>query len=153
MRAQPTVAPSATAATSRRFAGTPQEVGEARRWVQQLVCGLAGPDAAYQARILTSELVTNAVVHSAYRQPGGTVTVVVIRDTRGIAVHVHDLGGPAVPRMRRSGEMAEGGRGLMIVAQMAAEWGTCPVSSCPCPDAAGCCVWFRLALSAGVVTV
>jgi serine/threonine-protein kinase RsbW len=153
MSAQPAVAPSATAATSRRFAGTPQEVGEARRWVQQLVYGLAGTDAADQARVLTSELVTNAVVHSASGRPGGTVTVVVIRYAAGIAVHVHDLGGPAVPRMRRSGEMAEGGRGLMIVAQVAAEWGTCPVSRCPCPDAGGRCVWFRLALSAGVVTV
>jgi serine/threonine-protein kinase RsbW len=145
--------PQQASVATRMFAGTASQVGEARNWVHQLVCGLASTDAADQARVLTSELVTNAVVHSASGRPGGTVTVVVIRDANGIAVHVHDLGGPAVPRMRHSGEMAEGGRGLMIVAQVAAEWGTCPVSRCPCPDAAGRCVWFRLALSAGVVTV
>jgi serine/threonine-protein kinase RsbW len=154
MRTQPAGASATAAATSRQFAGTPQEVGAARRWVQQLVCSLAGTDAADQARILTSELVTNAVMHSASGRPGGTVTVVVISDAAGIAVHVHDLGGPAVPRMRHSGETADGGRGLMIVAEVAAEWGTCPVAACSCQGVGGArCVWFRLALSAGVVTV
>ena len=40
-----------------------------------------------------------------------------------IRVEVTDRGGPGVPELRPAGRDAEGGRGLQLVAGLAARWG------------------------------
>ena len=40
-----------------------------------------------------------------------------------VRVEVTDCGGPGVPRLRPAGGDAEGGRGLELVAALAARWG------------------------------
>ena len=84
------------------------------------------------AALLTSELVTNAVLHS--RRPF-ELTVDDLRD--GVVVSVDDA--EPSPAVRRQVDEAEvGGRGLAIVHELASAWG---VSSIP-DD--GKIVWFRM---------
>ena len=75
------------------------------------------------AVLLVSELFGNSVRHSGSGAAGETVTVAV-RATDGIVrVEVTDRSGPGVPELRPAGGDAEGGRGLRLVASLAARWG------------------------------
>ncbi|WP_434743814.1 ATP-binding protein [Micromonospora sp. SH-82] len=73
-----------------------------------------------------AELVGNAVRH-ADALPGGVVRVAwrLCPDPEGVRVQlrVTDGGSTATPRMRPAGPDAIGGRGLHIVAGLAARWG------------------------------
>jgi anti-sigma regulatory factor (Ser/Thr protein kinase) len=73
--------------------------------------------AAESLRVMTSELVTNVIVH--------TQSVVVVRVRLGdkrLRVEVHDQDARS-PRLEKSGPLADGGRGLVIVEQMSEDWG------------------------------
>jgi anti-sigma regulatory factor (Ser/Thr protein kinase) len=75
------------------------------------------------AVLLVGELFGNSVRHSGSGAPGETVTVAV-RDRDGVVrVEVTDCGGLEVPELRPVGRGAEGGRGLQLVAELAARWG------------------------------
>jgi len=112
--------------------GRPEQVSRARAFV----AALAGP-AAETAALLTSELVTNAVLHTGSGWDGGTVTVVVIDVPDGLLVEVVDGGsadgGPEVSTDRH----AAGGHGLFLVEQLAARWGFLR-------DGGGTTVWFQI---------
>src|SRR5260370_1069656 len=54
---------------------------------------------------------------------GGTVTVAVRVGDGLVRVEVTDRSGPEVPELHRAGRDAEGGRGLQLVAGLAARWG------------------------------
>lgn len=78
------------------------------------------PDAAVPVKIVSSELVTNAVRHA-----GTMVDVTVsLRDHR-VRVSVRD-GVPELARMQSPTESEEHGRGLLIVDSLAAAWGNTP---------------------------
>jgi anti-sigma regulatory factor (Ser/Thr protein kinase) len=95
------------------------------RVARAFVGGVLGPghwcvDAAV---LLVSELFGNSVRHSGSGTQGETVTVAV-RATDGIVrVEVTDRSGPGVPELRPADRDAEGGRGLRLVAGLAARWG------------------------------
>lgn len=80
------------------------------------------------AILLTSELVTNSVRHSdcgRLRQP---VFISVALCGAGVRIEVSDRTGPTVPEPRSQddaidGGTAEGGRGLVLVEALAADWG------------------------------
>src|SRR4051795_12484428 len=72
------------------------------------------------ATLLTSELVTNAVRHAGT----GMELVVSRTDDRTVRVAVTDRAPGVDVRVRRSGNNAEGGRGLFLVEQLAAGWGS-----------------------------
>jgi anti-sigma regulatory factor (Ser/Thr protein kinase) len=55
--------------------------------------------------------------------PGGTVTVAVREGDGAVRVEVTDRGGSGVPQLRPVDLDAEGGRGLQLVAGVAARWG------------------------------
>jgi len=80
------------------------------------------------ARLLVSELVTNAVRHGA----GDEVTLALEVDDARARFEVHDAGGQRPARREARG--SEGGYGLNLVATLAARWGADP-------DAG---VWFEL---------
>jgi hypothetical protein len=102
-----------TAVGTRAFAGLPESVREARSWVAGFFAASSVPDAA----LMTSELVTNALVHSASGLPGGSVTVTVASSEETVRVDVIDQGAmPAVPSHGL-------GKGLVIVAQLADVFG------------------------------
>jgi anti-sigma regulatory factor (Ser/Thr protein kinase) len=120
-------------AWSRVFTATSAQVQEARRFLAAI---LDAAPAAADATLCLSELVTNAVVHSHSRKPGGHFTV--RAGIRGdlLRVEVHDQGGPWTwPVCRRDGQH---GRGLLIVAQLAREWGRAGDST------TGWAVWFDM---------
>jgi anti-sigma regulatory factor (Ser/Thr protein kinase) len=89
------------------------------------------------ATLLTSELVTNAVMHTLSGAADGTVTVVVVDVPDGVLVEVIDDGSADTPVVK--GDVFAGnGHGLYLVQQLAAQWGYLR-------DAAGTTVWFHLA--------
>ena len=128
------------------FPGEPRRLKDARRWAAALLAQ-AGADPGI-AELVASELVTNALLHTRSGGPGGTVTVAV---TRAGALHVHDLGpvagscaGPGswVPGADR----ADFGKGLLLVAELAAGLAHGPADACPLAwpgdpavAAGGCC--------------
>jgi len=70
-----------------------------------------------------SELCANAIAHTASGR-GGVFTVEVHIPRAGVArVAVTDDGGASVPAARSAGPMAEGGRGLAMVAACTTRWG------------------------------
>jgi len=101
----------------RTFARDPGEVPRARRFVRQ---ALAGHPAAEDTELLTSELVTNSVLHAA---DAAEVTVTVSVHGSVVHVEVTDDGIGGVPHWRDIGDDSEGGRGFRLVNELAARWG------------------------------
>jgi anti-sigma regulatory factor (Ser/Thr protein kinase) len=101
----------------RMFWARPDQVREARRFVQGVLAGCPVSD---DTVLCVSELASNGVVHSASRRPGGTFTVSAeIRHGDHVRVEVRDAGG-------RWNQRADGdGRphGLDIVRALAADFG------------------------------
>ena len=106
----------------------------ARRHIDDACRGLP-PDTIDRARLLVTELVSNAVLHA-----GGAVLLVVARDGAGLRVEVCDES-PHLPVVRPDPSIDEHGNGLMLVDVLAASWGTDPRDD----THPGKCVWFTLA--------
>ena len=101
-----------------RLAASAAAAGEARSQVRTAIRDWGVPVDPDTAVLLTSELVTNAIIH----EPGGTVTLG-IRCLRGrLRVDVYDTS-HSFPVVSVAPGDAETGRGLMLVATLAAEWG------------------------------
>jgi anti-sigma regulatory factor (Ser/Thr protein kinase) len=75
------------------------------------------------AVLLVSELFSNSLRHSGSGGPGGTVAVTVTCGGGVVRVEVTDRSGPGVPALRPGDGVAEGGRGLLLVAGLAERWG------------------------------
>ena len=98
---------------------------ERARVARAFVGGVLGPGhpCGDDATVLVSELSGNSVRPSRSRAAGGTVTVAVSAGDGLVRVEVTDRSGPEVPELHRAGRDAEGGRGLQLVAGLAARWG------------------------------
>ncbi|MFF2651453.1 ATP-binding protein [Streptomyces sp. NPDC058045] len=98
----------------------PQSAAAARRLLRT-ACAVWGlDDLAEDGALIVSELVANAVQHACQ----GSIRVVVERPaTRTVHIAVSDFS-RARPVERESGEGDEDGRGLFLVAALAADWGT-----------------------------
>jgi anti-sigma regulatory factor (Ser/Thr protein kinase) len=107
----------------------PASVGRARRFVAEELAAIGILDPAGDAELVTSELVTNAVVHA--RTP---ITVRVIPDDEGARVEVAD-GSEVMPGPRTVSVASRGGRGLTLVDHLARAWGVNRTT-------AGKTVWF-----------
>ena len=75
------------------------------------------------AALLVTELFSNSIRHSDSGTPGGVVTVAVTDGGGVVLVEVTDRSGPGVPALSPADRDAEGGRGLHLVAGLAARWG------------------------------
>jgi hypothetical protein len=121
------------------FPGVDRSPALARRFVREV---LGANPAADTVELCVSELVTNAVRHSASGD-GGRVTVAVAEDGDVIRCEVTDEGGtPSTPRVRHD-PSAEHGRGLIIIDAVCTRWGVTPGPAsvtvwCECPAAEGC---------------
>jgi PAS domain S-box-containing protein len=103
----------------------------ARRFVAAALAALPDRRAVEIAELLTSEVVTNAVVH------GGSAVRVEIETVDGrtrISVSDND---PAQPELRSPSLDDESGRGMRLVDSLARRWGVQPAG-------AGKCVWFEI---------
>lgn len=103
----------------RIFDGAPEEIRSVRAFVGQFVGGCPASD---DVVLLSSELATNAVMHSASGDHG-TFCVTVVIERGSVRVEVHDLGSSTSPAVRRSGQPAESGAGLGLVEVIADRWG------------------------------
>ena len=103
----------------RVFAGSGDQVRRARLFVGQV---LGGCPAADDAVLLTSELVTNAVTHTA-SGTGGKVVVTVYRADTRVRVEVRDGGSGQVPAVCSYDKAEESGYGLGLVELIAHCWG------------------------------
>ncbi|WP_306187360.1 SpoIIE family protein phosphatase [Streptomyces sp. MK5] len=90
---------------------------------------------AFTAELVVSELVTNAI-----RYGGPPIQLRLIRDA-AVICEVSDSSS-AAPHLRRARTFDEGGRGLLLVAQLARRWGTRH-------KAAGKTIWAEVALPEG----
>jgi len=110
---------------ARRFRGIPASVPEARRFVAGLLTGCPARETLVTC---VSELSTNAITHTASGR-GGAFTVEVGLPRDGVArIAVTDEGGPSFPVIGSldpmgADLMAEGGRGLALVAACTSRWG------------------------------
>ncbi|HEU0104146.1 MAG TPA: ATP-binding protein [Mycobacteriales bacterium] len=117
-----------------RLEPEPRNVGVARRFVREQVADL--PDDTREALLLlTSELVTNAVVHARTQ-----VEVAVAVTDEDVVVMVYDLD---LGRREQRSYDRDGGRGLSIVRALAVETGLLPHRE------GGKTAWFRISLAAG----
>ncbi|WP_328941668.1 ATP-binding protein [Streptomyces sp. NBC_00250] len=109
--------------TVRRFAfelpALTQSVARARRLAEErLILWGCGPDIRDTVALVVSELVTNAVVHTASDR-----FICELREGEDtLRIAVRDEGGPAGPRIRDCG-VDERGRGLLIVDALCTAWG------------------------------
>ena len=81
---------------ARRFPGRPEHIGAARRFVAAALA--AWPAAREAAQLLVSEVVTNAIQHSASGDQGGSLEVRYTLDGHEVYVEVLDAGGTAAPK-------------------------------------------------------
>ena len=102
----------------------------ARRWIAAHLRGVP-PELADCATLLTSELVTNAVLHAGTSM---ALTLHVLPDR--IRVDLADAS-PAIPSVKDYGPDAATGRGLSLFETLASDWGVQPVEG-------GKVVWFEL---------
>lgn len=101
--------------------GTPDAPARARDALDRLAAGLA-PGRLGDARLLVSELVTNAVRHAGLRA-GQRVRLVAALEGRALRIEVHDPGGGFEPRAPSPNPARASGWGLVLVRELADRWG------------------------------
>ncbi len=113
----------------------PERIAVARHQLRELLHDWSPADQVDSAVLLTSEILTNVLVHTdtdalllAEVSDGG--------DGRRIRVEVTDAGDD-LPHLRRPGELASSGRGLVLVELLAHAWGVDPRGE-------GKSIWFEL---------
>jgi anti-sigma regulatory factor (Ser/Thr protein kinase) len=123
--------------------GRPDKVSGARAFVAHTLAasGRGRRVDSEAATLLTSELVTNAILHTTSGTAEGTVTIVLVDVPDGVLIEVIDDGSPGTPVVKAD-LFAPDGHGLYLVQQMAAQWGYLR-------DPAGTTVWFHLEAGAG----
>jgi anti-sigma regulatory factor (Ser/Thr protein kinase) len=112
----------------------PTSVGAARRFVRDVLMSRQVPDSVVGiVELLTSEVVTNAIVHG---RSGPRLVIQIGEDV--IRVAVCDLSAD-VPVRRRARVDDVNGRGVVIVDELASAWGV------ECEQDGGKQVWFEVA--------
>ncbi|MFD7503774.1 SpoIIE family protein phosphatase [Streptomyces sp. NPDC059850] len=94
----------------------PRAAGQARAHVRGQLGAWHLDELTTTTELLVSELVGNVVRHAE-----GPIGLRLLR-SRAMICEVSD-GSPATPRIRRAGDLDEGGRGLQLVAALAHRWG------------------------------
>jgi anti-sigma regulatory factor (Ser/Thr protein kinase) len=105
---------------TRHFQGGPDQVRQVRHWLEDLL-----PECPARADLLllASELCTNAIVHSRSGEAGGQFSVDIDWTPALTRVVVGDQGSAKVPAVS-AGPVGESGRGLLLVDELADDWGT-----------------------------
>ncbi|MEV8569186.1 SpoIIE family protein phosphatase [Streptomyces sp. NPDC051322] len=128
-----------TARAAASFEPVGRSVATARAFVRDTLQGWGYSDVVDDAVVLTSELVTNAVVHA-----GTTADVLCLRSDEAVRVEVADHYPEREVPLQSAGQPfgspdSEGGRGLLLCAALASRWG---VEYTPTEKQ----VWFQLDL-------
>jgi anti-sigma regulatory factor (Ser/Thr protein kinase) len=112
------------------LARRPAEVAAARRFV---AATLGDRPQTATALLLTSEAVTNSVIHT----DGPTVTVVVVETATGVRLEVTDCGAATVPTIHDGCDLREDRRGVFLLRHLSARSGFHA-------DERGLTFWFEL---------
>ncbi|MEV0348360.1 ATP-binding protein [Nonomuraea sp. NPDC050680] len=105
------------------FPGETWVVPVVRRCVAAILLG-AGHRDVDNARLIVSELVSNALQHTASGRGGGLVAVDVVGFGADVArIEVTDDGARTIPCPRASDDLDSRGRGLKLVEQISTTWG------------------------------
>ena len=118
-----------------RLEGDAQSPGIARDFVVDCLRYWGYDSIVPSAQLLTSEVVTNAVLHA-----GGLLVVELEDLTDSVLVVVEDSAS-ALPTQRTPGPDVSGGRGLHILAALSSAWGVAQMRH------VGKYVWFRIAMT------
>ncbi|MEV5886232.1 ATP-binding protein [Streptomyces sp. NPDC052020] len=114
------------AARERFYRRERQSVPAARAFTREVLADWRVRERAYDILLCVSELATNALVHGVPPGRGFLLRLLPYAegDGGGVRVEVHDSGDgvPAIPQAE-GGEPAEGGRGLLLVSELADKWG------------------------------
>ncbi|MGW6491108.1 SpoIIE family protein phosphatase [Streptomyces sp. NPDC055056] len=124
-------APLATAAID--LPAVPESVPEGRAFLSKALTSWDCAPTADDARLLLSEILTNAVQHAH-----GPIGLHVCRTPTELTVEISDQS-THLPRPRAATEDEESGRGLILVRALADDWGVRPTE-------AGKTTWFTLKL-------
>ncbi len=103
----------------------PASVGQARRFVRQVLVGWGLEDTVDVATLLVSELATNAVLHART-----AFAVLISHGPENVRVEVLD-GSVVQPRHRLNSNAAATGRGVAMVDLLATSWGTSAIAGLP----------------------
>ncbi|MFG2289882.1 SpoIIE family protein phosphatase [Streptomyces sp. NPDC048595] len=115
--------PVITARATATFDPVGRSVATARAFVRDTLQGWGCADIVDDAVVLTSELVTNAVVHA-----GTAADVLCLRNDGGVRISVADRYPEREIPLQNAGQVVvhpdrEGGRGLLLCGALAARWG------------------------------
>ncbi|MGI8863880.1 MAG: STAS domain-containing protein [Solirubrobacteraceae bacterium] len=116
----------------------PQAPGQARGEVRQAIERRLNEVELATAVLLTSELVTNAVVHPP-PDDSQPIELRISSYPDRVRVEVFDSGGGFRPEALPKSPTESGGRGLMVVEQLASRWGIDHGT-----DGGRFCVWYEL---------
>src|SRR4051795_2957471 len=97
-----------------------ESVATARGFVEDCLTRWGLTDQTDDVQLIVGELVTNAIQHSR-----GPVTLAIGRRPDRIVVQVQDPS-PERPEQEPRDVLADSGRGLLLVENLAADWGTTP---------------------------
>ncbi|MEU7470447.1 SpoIIE family protein phosphatase [Streptomyces sp. NPDC044984] len=113
----------------------PERVSVARQQLRELLHDWSSPDQVDSAVLLLSEMLTNVLVHT---DTDALLLAEVTdgRDGRRMRVEVTDSGDD-LPHLRRPGELASSGRGLVLIELLSHAWGIAPRGT-------GKSIWFEL---------
>jgi anti-sigma regulatory factor (Ser/Thr protein kinase) len=100
------------------FVPVPAAIAAARRFVAHALCALRDDPLTDAATLVVSELATNAVLHA-----GSAFRVGVRRSGPAVRIEVEDSC-PTRPEQRPTDHDRPGGRGIPLVEQVSARWGT-----------------------------
>jgi len=131
-----------------RLVADPQSVPAARRFARDTVTEWALPDLAEDAALCVSELATNAALHSG----SDYLELALVNDAGAVRIVVDDAAAASTETLIRAGadlggepavedgidSVASTGRGLLVVAALADQWGIEPIPT-------GKRIWVRLA--------
>jgi anti-sigma regulatory factor (Ser/Thr protein kinase) len=132
------VAQGDSTALSTRIAGGPAAPCAARELLVDAIGDTTARHTLEDALLLTTELVTNSVLHAGIDETCA-VELHVASDPDLLRVSVTDSGGDTRPRVQEPDVTIPGGLGLFLVDQISTEWG---VEQLP---GGATQVWFELA--------
>jgi anti-sigma regulatory factor (Ser/Thr protein kinase) len=102
-------------------AADPCQIRQVRDWIRSAAAGYGCPAGLDDAALIVGELATNAVMHGP---AGGRMLAGYCRWDEGARIVICDGGGPGTPQLREAGTWTEGGRGLHVVEELSARWGS-----------------------------